>query len=406
MITKNDIAVTDTSPSEVTRRDLLVGLIVLVAACGGTETDDADAADALDPRVPYPPWNSSIRSSYLRTMPDGTLASYVTDNAGVQVVAGGSYQRLRMRRATSGDPPPTSAEIWVDPREPTKLVLAGGAYTSDSAKTLGLPAAGSFTLTAPVTVDLDAPPGKPQSFDIQGSLQLAGTPETALVRVQGTSTVAETNVTVSTSAGAISGCTHLVVEGGIPLVFGAMLVSARGEIWISPGLGVVQARFDEPLAGFGVGAQGTRTSRDLGDGYASVEGVGIVGAGASNFELSTTEASGGEFDADKNTHAKLLLEIRWVDEALAHSGTRPHVTEELGTVFGYFPETLVQSPVSFLHPEEAGQGYVYWIAFASQAAKNEAGPNGIAYHTSVRYDPTLGPVRVSSRIIYKRITTG
>jgi hypothetical protein len=380
------------------RRELLVGAATL-GACSSTSDETPAAADA---KVPYPTWNATIANDYIRTLPDGTTARYVTKRVGDVTVGGHTYGRYAMTR--EGGTATTNAELWMNPTGDAKLTLVGAGYTSDTAKKLGLPAAGSAVLDAPLDVNLDAPRGAPQAFDVKATASVSSTTEKAVVSAVGSYTIVEKDISVQTPSGLVAGVNRVAVEGKVPLVFGVNAVSARGELWISKSLGVVKAVFDEPLAGFGMGVNGSRGWHDLGGGYASVEAVQVIGSsGPTRFSLSTTEASGGALDADKETHAQLLLEIRWVDEANAKTTARPYVQEELGTLLGYFPEQLVQSPVSFLHPEDNGKGYVFWIAFANEAAKNEPGSNGIAYHTAVGYDSNLSAIRVSSRIVYKRV---
>jgi len=386
-----------TSHARFGRRGRLVGAATL-GACSAASDDTPAAADA---KLPYPKWNATIANGYVRTLPDGTTAGYVTKRVGDVTVAGHTYGRYAMTRESGSAT--TNAEIWMNPTGDAKLTIVGAGYSSETAKKLGLPESGSAVLDAPVDIDLDAPLGVPQAFDVKATASVSGTSEKATVGANGSYTIVEKDISVETPAGVVSGVSRVALEGKVPLVFGVNAVSARGEIWVSKGLGVVKAVLDEPLAGFGVGVNGSRGWHDLGGGYASVEAVEVIGAGnATRFNLSTTETSGGELDADKETHAQLLLEIRWASEANAKTNARPYVREELGTLFGYFPEQLVESPISFLHPEENGKGYVYWIAFANEAAKNEAGTNGIAYHTAVTYDSNLSAIRVSSRIVYKR----
>lgn len=384
----------------VTRREALVGMAaIVVCACGASK----DEVHAPDVKAPYPSWNASIANDYQRTLPDGTTARYVTRNAGQKEINGAAYSRFRMERPTEpgGDPPATGAELWMNPEGESKVVIAGGAYTSETATKLGLPGEGSATLQEPFTFDFGAKVGEPRDFDVKGTVSLKGTTTTAVVALAGSYTIVEKDVTVDTPTGKVA-ATHVSLEGKVPLVFGANLVQTSGELWISRTLGVVKAKFDDPLAGFGVGAKGTRTARELSGGYSSVESVAVVGGGVSRFELDTGDAY-NDWDADKNTHAKMLMEIRWVDDGVAKTDKKPFVRHKLGTVMGYFPSELVQSPISFLHPEENGQGYVYWIAYADQAAKNEAGDGGTRYVASVEYEADFSPLRVSARTIYKRL---
>ena len=382
------------------RREVLA---ILVAGVACSSPDNASTGASHEAKAPMPHFNAATLNAYWRKLPDGTLARYTGRRDGDVVVAGqklGRYVGGRADKSAS-----TSAEVWVNVDETTKVTFGGAAYESEAAGKLGVPSRVSATLETPLTLDMDVPLGQPQPFDSKVIVAVSTTTQTAKVPLEGSFTVVEKDVTVQTQAGAVSGCTHIKGEARVPLVFGTSLVTARGEMWVSPTRGIVKATLLEPLSGLGADADEMRASHDLGGGFASVEAIGVlgqVGKGVSRFELSTTEASGGAFDADKTVHAKMLLEIRWLDDAKAKTQDKPYVETELGTVFGVFPASLEASPVSFLHPEENGRGYTTWIAYADQAAKNEPGSNGIAYHTAVKYDPSFSPIRVSSRVVYKR----
>jgi len=148
---------------------------------------------------------------------------------------------------------------------------------------------------------------------------------------------------------------------------------------------------------------------DCGDpltpGYNAIQKVGLIQPGGETFELSTYGCS-GDFSADKMTHAKMLLELRFADEELAKTTTQPPVIVSFVTVFGYFPHQLVSSTVSIFHPEENGRGYTYWYALVDQAAKNVAGSDGISYGIEVApADYMTNAVRATARIRYMVIET-
>lgn len=220
----------------------------------------------------------------------------------------------------------------------------------------------------------------------------------ATASAKGTYTIVARDVTVDTPPGPASGCLEVRLDGAVPLLFGAMEVSTGGTIWYSKALGVVKAQLDAPFSGLSAGIRGSRGWHALGDGFASVEAVQILGAEKTpeRFQLASSDVG---HTADKRVYAKLLLELRWAEEAAARSEARPNVREELGTGFGDFPATLTRSSVSFLHAEENGRGYVYWIAYADEAAKNEPGDDSTTYVATVQYDGSRGPLRVSSRIV-------
>jgi hypothetical protein len=118
-----------------------------------------------------------------------------------------------------------------------------------------------------------------------------------------------------------------------------------------------------------------------------------------SFDLSTYDVR-GQFDADKDKHAKMLVEVRFMEDEKAKTADRPPIETDIGTVFGVYPHELIASPVSFFHAEENGKGFTFWIAYVDQAAKNES-TNGISYHISATVpDYGSSPVRVTSRIVY------
>ena len=119
-----------------------------------------------------------------------------------------------------------------------------------------------------------------------------------------------------------------------------------------------------------------------------------------SFELSTHDLK-GNFDADPKQHAKMLLEIRYLDENAAKNDPMPEVNVEFGTVMGYFPSQLVESPVSIFFPEENGEGYKYFISYVDQAAKGNDKP--ISYRISVTGGESVKPMRVTARIYYYKV---
>jgi hypothetical protein len=142
-------------------------------------------------------------------------------------------------------------------------------------------------------------------------------------------------------------------------------------------------------------------------GHALVRKVGKVDS-AHPFQISTYDDCGQQFDADKDEHAQMLLELRWDDDAKAKAGAPdtlgPMLHIKFSTVWGEFFAAPVTMQVSALHPEENGQGFNYLYAFVNQAAKNESS-NGISYNISVRVDSGASPIRATGRIYYKKYGT-
>lgn len=382
---------------DLTRREVVIAAAGLAIVACSSDPAAATATDAalLEAKGPFPPWNDTTHNTFARSTPDGKTARYAAKIVGEKSLPTGTFKRYRM----SKDGATTGAEAWARPETSRRMLFGGAEYTSETAKSLKLPDTATVTLETPVVVDLDSPVGVAQPITLKANVTLGSASSSA--SATGTYTVVAHDVTVPGPSGPIGGCTHIRVDGQVPLFFGTTSVNTKAQFWCSPGFGVVKAELDEPLSGLGMGVQGSRSSRDLSDGYASVEAMDTVGAGVSRFQLSTYEARGA-FDADKETHAKMLVELRWADESLAKTDKRPYVEPDFGTMMGTFPATLTQANVSFLHPEENGKGFVYWYYYVDQAAKNES-TNGIAYRAGVRYDSSFSAVRVTSRIVYKRM---
>ena len=288
------------------------------------------------------------------------------------------------------------------------MTLKGAELEIDSKALFGLaPGYIKFVMDKPLTVNAESPLGTAQSFDLKGNAtyEKPGVKGHKMEQttVKGAYTLQKKDVTVQTPLGPVSGCYQFKITATVPGLFSA-LGPFEGDLWYSTKLGVVKTNVTKPLAGIGLGVSGSSGFDDLGDGWASVYKVARVGGKAATFTLSTYDPA-KKFDADKNTHAKMLLELRWAEADKAKLETKPYVQLRFGTMTGYFPATLVRSTSSLLFPEENGQGYVHWFAFVDQAAKNQS-QNGIAYQIKVDHDPSFSPLRVAARIVYKRLGGG
>ena len=204
-----------------------------------------------------------------------------------------------------------------------------------------------------------------------------------------------TDLTLSTLMGPVHGCRGF--EGSVDLAGSTF----AGEAWYHPTLGLIAAHVDwPPPDGVNVDLVGITDFGAAADGYGFIQKAGVLGPATSSFRLDTYDVHQA-FDADKDTHAKMVVELRWVDEEKARETTPPSIAPEFGTAFGYYPSSLEASPLSFFYPDENGSGYTFWIGFVDQAAKNEA-ENGIAYHVAVQDDGSSGAgLRVTARILYK-----
>lgn len=374
---------------------------VLLLACAG-EGGDGGGGDgsgvSADVKSAYPRYSLTTEVQYVASQPDGTPSVGVGRVIGDKTIGGQTYSRFAV--GDTSDPTNGGIELWGNLVKADAVEVRGGEYQVMAGSTLPVPGYVSATLDEAFVVEIEPPLGEPQAFSVAGSTVL-GTRDAAPVpgTLQGTYTLEAKDVSVQAPMGTVNGCNHYTLQTALPMLFGEMPVSA--DMYYHPQLGVVLAELAEPLTGLGLGYAGSRDVSELPNGRRSVQRLAVLGAGSeSRFDLSTYDAN-QDFDADKNEHAKMLLEVRWADEARAMTSEQPLVGTEFGTVFGYFPSMLVASQLSYFFPEENGLGYTHWIAFVDQAAKNEP-QNGIAYRVSASYEPDSSPVRVTARIVYKR----
>ena len=274
----------------------------------------------------------------------------------------------------------------------------------------GVPGVGTIEVSGPPqTVRLDPPVGVPQAVSVSDwELAINGTPTT--VTIAGTYTLVGANETVETQHGAVSGCRHYRIEGGTTEIAGLPLpIEGEGEIWVRTGIGIVAGWYELPQ--FAGGARQTfslesfSASGDAGGGRSVVRRDQLVSATSGTLDMSTYDVN-EEFDADRNVHAKMLVEARWADPERARTDEMPPLSVEFTTIFGYFPHPgLVPMPASILNPHENGNGYRYWFAYVDQAARNEMG-DGTSYGIEVRWFGDAGDsdtVRVSALINYRKL---
>ncbi len=249
---------------------------------------------------------------------------------------------------------------------------------------------------APLIIDLNPPLGVPQVVTVPATVSFFGAPGTH-IEAEATYTLVNDDATLETPMGTLSG---VKIFEGSGTVLGTFI---EGSVWYHPTYGVVGGDTDfPPPAGLNAALTEFNDPGDPTSTTGVTQTVKAISPSNPVFELDTYDIA-SQFDADKNQHAKMLLELRWADEALAKDpNARPGAIVEFGTVWGIYDYALVASPVSFLHPEENGKGYTFWIAYVNQAAKNES-TNGISYHIRVSGGEMLAsPLQVSGRIIYKR----
>lgn len=359
----------------------LAVLAFLVTACG----DDGDVKS---------PYGSPTRTTVYEVdgrLPNGEVRPWTVKVTGEVTVDGRSFDTYQVGIEPSD--PRQGIEIWIDKEDRNRVTFRGfrevGVLTVQGDR--------------PYTVRLDGPTGQVETVEVAGTVLMEGdqTP------MPGTATVEyvkeSDDETVDTPFGTLSGVKHysgtVTLSGeGVPEFLRGFPVDA--EVWYHPSFGVVKGSV--PMFNLGMDLRGQGDCGDpLTPGFNTIQKVGIVAPGSPPFELNTSDCS-GQWNADKMTHAKMLVELRFADEDLARTSTPPPVVEEFTTGWGYFPHQLVASPVSIFHPEENGKGYTFWYGYADEAAKNEPGDNGILYSIQVRpADGMSGAVRATARLRYR-----
>jgi hypothetical protein len=264
-----------------------------------------------------------------------------------------------------------------------------------------------LTITPVVTLDPNSPVGVAQTVSTSVSGTAPGGVVITNATANGSYTLVSTGESVSTDMGVVPDCNHfnatVTIDGeGAPEIFKGKTLT--GDLWHHPSMGIV--KYSIPDLGIEGDIQGTWDVDDPTGEYRTIKMTGVVNSENPAFKLSTYDVS-GVYDADKNTHAKMLVELRWADEETAKTGTMPSypfVDLSFTTMIGIFSYDLIESPVSIFFPEENGKGFKYWYAYVNQAAKNEMGGNGICYVINVTADPSASPLRVTGRI-HDRTTT-
>lgn len=378
-----------------TTRDL-VALACLAAlpvpglvACGGGSSGGGDV------KAPFEPFGPTTVATMAARLPGGSTASGTIRIVGEKKLDGRTFQSYKV--ALDPEHPQNGIELWIDKEDDETFTFQG--YEE--------PGGLSVVAVRPYTVRTDGPVGVPETVVFEAT----ATPAQGGASQPGKATfdyVKESDdETVVTAFGTLSGVKHfsgtMTLEGAAApaLVAGVPLDL---EIWYHPSFGVVKSAM--PLLDLGLDMKGEDDCGDfLTPGFNSIQKVGMVEPGGATFRLATYDCS-GDFNADKMTHAKMLLELRFADETLAKTTTQPPVIETFGTVLGTFPERLLSSPISIFHPEENGKGYTFWYALVDQAAKNVQGSNGISYRIEVKpADYMSHPVRATARIRYRVIET-
>jgi len=376
---------------------LLMVLAVVFALCCGS--DDNSLAHS-DGKAPYGQFQDTTTFAFSGSLGSGMSGAAMNmELVGQTTVQGKTYNQHRIGL---DDLEETAKGTFVmNVKSDSVEVVAAEVDAEDYIAITGVPYL-AFELDGPVIAQIFPPKGKTIHVETSGDF-VKNDPAVASNHHQEDVAIDYTTVDDDATLDTALGVLHGVHKVELETVLAGQAVNA--DIWIHPELGVLKAFVDYPAPdGIMLDMVGTADYGDPDAEWNAIRSVQVLDGANGTYNLGTYDAA-GILDADKDTHAKMLLELRWADAATAQTDREPgypSVNIEFGTVWGTYPHTLMQSPVSLFHPEENGQGYTYWYAFVDQAAKNES-YNGIAYHISVTADTDINPpLRVTGRIIYKR----
>jgi hypothetical protein len=325
----------------------------------------------------------------------GATTTRTTGVIGQTTIAGQTYDR---ETTTDVSDPSQGVEYWVKRNGEDAVDFA--AVDMHSKLAAQVVSQGRIVFFAPLTVAKHPPLGQAQALTLSGTFTPTGGTQQAPVAARGHYALAAKGVEVRTEMGVVSGCDQYSVTlatSSTLVVASLQGVPMTGEVWIHPSFGVVAMN----LTSLGVQTK-MSGSGDCGavdpSGFRTIRKVGIVDSAHGRFELSSLGCTGA-YEADKLSNAKILLEMRWMDESLAKTNIQPTNAYQLGTILREFPSTLARSESSVMHPEENGKGYQFWRAFADQAAPTQLGI-GVSYQAVV-FPLANMPVRVSARIYYR-----
>lgn len=380
-------------------RRVVVGLVAASVVAGACESETSDV------KRPWEAAGAATHYQFEGQLADGRTTTVATAQVGTVVIGGVEYTTqqlavgsgasegaLEVATSLEGETLTVAAvSIWAPPGAPlpadTPLVPPGPPLVS-----------GSFD--EPVHLELGAPVGVPQTLTVTGTA-VFGDPAAPVTSHQAQGTVEYTrvadDVVAETAMGPVAGVSHYTGT----LTIGDTVLT--GAAWYHPELGAIAMEVDfPPPTGLRFDFIGSADYGGPGD-TNTIQAKAVLTPERPNFRLSTYDVA-QTHDADKDRHAKMLLELRWADADRATTTDQPLVSESFRTVFGIFPSRLIASPVSFFHPEENGLGYTFWVAYVDQAAKNEPS-NGISYAIDVTLPGSIThPVLVTARIHYARTT--
>ncbi len=379
----------------------ILALLLFIAGC-----DDGGASKS-DVKQPYGKPTKNVFTRMLYSGDSGmNVKSVIGRIVGTTTVNGTEYQRYLISHANTENQPDniaaTNTELWVSPfpmGKDGKVTIAGGNYHDSRI---------AGTVTPAFTIDMEAPIGEEQPVDTTYTGTLPDVAGNYTVAVQGTYKIVSHDESVATQAGTVNQCTHVTAAGtltgdGLPAI--VKDIPLTGEFWFHESFGVVKARI--PVLGVDWSYEESWDVDDTDGEYRTIQRSGVVSDRKPVWTLSTYDVA-GKYDADKMTHAKMLLEIRWAGDEMAKTPQMPGypnvtVVFDTGSIY-YFPHQFTESPISIFHPEDNGKGYRFYYAFVDEAAKNEPGQNGIEYRINISVDPSItADIKATGRIYYHTI---
>lgn len=377
------------------RKTLGVLLLGAVLSCIGC----AASSDTAGAKGPYGSWSENTVFTHTMKLSSGSASLVSSKIVGSKTINSENFPVYQIGDA--GMAQTVGGKAYIKKLDDSHFRFAGGEVYSP----LGTPGTPYFSgeVTQPVDLAIDPPIGADQTVTLTGTLIAPGQTTAQNVTLNGTYKLIADDESVTTAMGVIHNCRHFSAKATF------LDAPIEGELWYHDQYGIVAAKV--PAYNLDTTFVGTN---DMGDPNATggvnvIRKMSVVKVDNQGFSLDTYDRK-KQFDADKMSHAKMLVELRWLDETQAKTELQPNInlTFIANGGLGYFPHTFVRSPISLFHPEENGKGYVYWVAYVDQAQKNETAAGGVSYGVkSTSYDPN-GAVRTTARIVYHLVdpTTG
>lgn len=373
---------------------VLAGAGVTLVACGG---------GAPDPHYPYGSFDETVVGTMTGTLPLLGEGTYQAGVVGETEIGGRTYSvylvghDIPQGEVLTAATPGTAGYVR---GLGTDTLTLGGIISDFGLEGIADP---------PIKVDLNPPVGVVQTLTTSANITTTTDPVGRPATFEATYTLVEDNVTMSTAHfGTVTGVRHfqgtVAISGeAIPAAFTS--APADIDVWYHPTLGVVDVK--SPSLGIDLSqeAQMGWTEPDAG-GVTVGRMLAVLDPTNLNAGISTYDRAQAA-DADMCVHTKMLAEVRWANESDALTLGEPDPTlfeahfEGGWGQFCWGACPLVESSISYFHPEENGKGYRFWYVYVDEALKNEyveGGDKGSIYSISFFTDASLPPIRVTARI--------